>query len=252
MKVLVPVKRVVDYSVRVRVKADGSGIDLNGVKMSMNPFDEIALEEAIRLREKGQVDDVTALSIGPRTVQDTLRAALAMGADKAVHIELPADTPIDSLAVAKLLDAIVREDGYSLVLLGKQAIDTDLGGTGPMLAGLLRWPQASFASELTLIDTHLRVVTETDSGLRTLELPLPAVVSADLRLNTPRYASLPNIMKARSRPITVRTPAELGVDVTPRLRQRAVSPPPARAKTAIRVESAADLVRSLRAEGALK
>jgi len=252
MKILVPVKRVVDYAVRVRVKADGTGIDLAGVKMSMNPFDEIALEEAIRLREKGAASEIIALTIGPKAAQDTLRAALAMGADRAIHIELVGDTGAESLAIAKLIRKIADEEAVSLVLLGKQAIDTDLGATGPMLAGLLGWPQASFASEITFADNRLTVVTETDTGLRRLELALPAVVTADLRLNTPRYASLPNIMKARSRAIAARTPAELGVELTPRLSRLKVSAPESRAKKAIRVASAAELVQSLRGEGALK
>ncbi|HYD66863.1 electron transfer flavoprotein subunit beta/FixA family protein, partial [Azospirillum sp.] len=216
MKILVPVKRVVDYNVKVRVKADGSGVETANVKFSMNPFDEIAVEEAVRLKEAGKATEVVAVSIGPATAQETLRTALAMGADRAILVQTDAET--QPLAVAKLLKALVDKEQPQLVVLGKQAIDDDCNQTGQMLAALLGWPQGTFASKVAPGDGVLTVTREIDGGLETIELKLPAVVTTDLRLNEPRYASLPNIMKAKKKPLDTVTPDALGVDVAPRLK----------------------------------
>ncbi len=249
MKVLVPVKRVIDYNVKVRVKADGSGVDLANVKMSMNPFDEIAVEEAIRLKEAGKASEIVAVSIGVRQAQETLRTALAMGADRAILIEAAEDVhqDIEPLAVAKLLKAVVEEEKPGLVLLGKQAIDNDMNATGQMLAALLGWPQATFASELVIEDDHARVTREVDGGLQTIRVKLPAVVTADLRLNEPRYASLPNIMKAKKKPLDVRTPGDYGVDIAPRLEILKTTEPEAR-KAGVIVNDVDELIARLKDE----
>jgi len=249
MKVLVPVKRVIDYNVKVRVKADNSGVDLANVKMSMNPFDEIAVEEAIRLREKGIASEVVAVSIGVEKAQETLRTALAMGADRAILIKAAdaVETDIEPLAVAKLLKAVIAEEEPGLVLCGKQAIDNDLNATGQMLAALLGWAQGTFASKIEIDDGKARVTREVDGGLQTVELTLPAIVSVDLRLNEPRYASLPNIMKAKKKPLDVKTPADYGVDVTPRRAVVKGSEPPAR-KAGVRVASVDELMDKLKNE----
>ncbi len=249
MKVLVPVKRVIDYNVKVRVKADGSGVDLANVKMSMNPFDEIAVEEAIRLKEKGVATEVVVVSIGVKQAQETLRNALAMGADRAILIEATSDvhTDIEPLAVAKLLAAVVREEQPGLVLTGKQAIDNDMNATGQMLAALLGWAQATFASELAIEGDHARVTREIDGGLQTISVKLPAVVTVDLRLNEPRYASLPNIMKAKAKPLATKTPADYGVDVSPRLTVVKTVEPAGR-KAGVRVGSVDELIAKLKDE----
>jgi electron transfer flavoprotein beta subunit len=226
MKVLVAVKRVIDFNIRPRVKPDGSGVDLANVKMSMNPFDEIAVEEALRLREKGVASEVVAVSIGPAKAQDTLRTALAMGADRAILIVT--DVEVEPLAVAKLLKAVAEEEQPGLVILGKQAIDDDCNQTGQMLAALMGRPQGTFASAVTVTGEHVEVTREVDGGLETVRLALPAVVTTDLRLNEPRYASLPNIMKARSKPLAQKTPADYAVDITPRLTLLKVAEPPKR------------------------
>ncbi|RMD95445.1 MAG: electron transfer flavoprotein subunit beta/FixA family protein, partial [Alphaproteobacteria bacterium] len=230
MKVLVPVKRVIDYNVKVRVKPDGSGVDLANVKMSMNPFDEIAVEEAIRLKEAGKADEVVVVSIGVKQAQETLRTALAMGADRAILVVAADDVhqDIEPLAVAKILKAVVEEEKPGLVLAGKQAIDNDMNATGQMLAALLGWPQATFASKIDIEDGTALVTREVDGGLQTIRVKLPAVITVDLRLNEPRYASLPNIMKAKRKPLEEKTPADYGVDVTPRLEVLATEEPPAR------------------------
>ncbi len=245
MKILVPVKRVVDYNVKVRVKADGSGVETANVKMSMNPFDEIAVEEAVRLKEKGVAAEIIAVSAGPAAADEQIRTALAMGADRGIRITH--DGPLEPLAVAKLLKAIVAREQPTLVLMGKQAIDDDMNATGQMLAALLGWPQGTFASKVEIADGQATVTREVDGGLETVRLTLPAVVTADLRLNEPRYASLPNIMKARKKPIDVVTPAELGVDVTPRLAVVKVEEP-AKRQAGVKVGSVADLVAKLRTE----
>jgi len=245
MKVLVTVKRVIDYNVKVRVKADQSGVDLSNVKMSMNPFDEIAVEEAVRLKEKGIATEVVAVSIGPAQAQDQIRTALAMGADRGVLVQT--DQDLEPLAVAKVLKAVVEAEQPQLVLMGKQAIDGDNNATGQMLAALLDWPQATFASKLEVSGATAAVTREVDGGLQTLEVSLPAVVTADLRLNEPRYASLPNIMKAKKKPIEVKPAADYGVDVAPRLKVVRVSEPPKRA-AGVKVETAADLVMKLKNE----
>ena len=249
LKIIVAVKRVVDYNVKVRVKADGSGVDLANVKMSMNPFDEIAVEEAIRLKEKGVATEVVVVSIGVKQAQETLRNALAMGADRAILIEAAADvhTDIEPLAVAKLLAAVVKEEQPGLVLAGKQAIDNDMNATGQMLAALLGWSQATFASELALEDGAARVTREIDGGLQTILVRLPAVVTVDLRLNEPRYASLPNIMKAKAKPLAVKTPADYGVDVAPRLVVVKTVEPAGR-KAGVKVGSVDELVAKLKDE----
>ncbi|NNF70784.1 MAG: electron transfer flavoprotein subunit beta/FixA family protein [Rhodobacteraceae bacterium] len=219
MKVLVPVKRVIDYNVKVRVKADGSGVDLANVKMSMNPFDEIAVEEAIRLREAGKAEEVVAVSIGVKQAQETLRTALAMGADRAILVVATDDvhTHIEPLAVAKIIKAIIDEEAPGLVLMGKQAIDNDMNATGQMTAALLGWAQGTFASKIEIGGDSALVTREVDGGLQTVKVAMPAIVTVDLRLNEPRYASLPNIMKAKKKPLDEKTPADYGVDVTPRL-----------------------------------
>lgn len=245
MKVLVPVKRVVDYNVKIRVKADQSGVDLSNVKMSMNPFDEIALEEAVRLREAGVATEVIAVSCGLASCQDTLRAAMAIGADRAILIET--DAELQPLAVAKLLKALALKESPQLVVLGKQAIDDDSNQTGQMLAAMLGWPQATFASKLVVGDKGLTVTREIDGGLETLEMSLPAVVTTDLRLNEPRYATLPNIMKAKKKPLDTITPEALGVDVMPRLKTLKVVEPAMRAAGA-KVASVEELVSKLRNE----
>jgi len=245
MKVLVRVKRVVDYNVKIRVKSDGSGVELANVKMSMNPFDEIAVEEAIRIKEAGKAKEIVAVSIGPQKAQETIRTALAMGADRGLLVET--DETVEPLAVAKLLKSIIEAEKPDLVILGKQAIDDDSNQTGQMLAALLDWPQATFASKVVLEDGKMRVTREVDGGLETLELPLPAVITTDLRLNEPRYASLPNIMKAKKKPLDVKKPGDLGVDVTPRLKVLKTTEPAAR-KAGIKVETAAELVAKLKDE----
>ncbi|WP_114377626.1 electron transfer flavoprotein subunit beta/FixA family protein [Elioraea thermophila] len=245
MKLLVPVKRVVDYNVKVRVKADGSGVDIANVKMSMNPFDEIAVEEAVRLKERGVATEIIAVSAGPAACQETIRTALAMGADRGILIET--EVSLEPLAVAKLLKAVVEREKPDLVILGKLAIDDEMNATGQMLAALLDWPQATFASKVEAKDGRLLVTREIDGGTERVEIALPAVVTADLRLNEPRYASLPNIMKARKKPIETLTPAALGVDVTPRLTVLKVEEPPAR-KAGVKVASVAELVARLRTE----
>lgn len=223
MKILVPVKRVLDYNVKVRVKADGSGVDLQNVKMSMNPFDEIAVEEAIRIREGGVSAEVILVSIGNATCVETLRTGLAMGADRAIHVKT--DEVVEPLAVAKILKALVAEEAPELVIMGKQAIDDDCNATGQMLAALLGWPQATFASKVVLQDNSVQVTREVDGGLETLGMKLPAIITTDLRLNEPRYATLPNIMKARSKPVIEKSPADFAVDLTPRLKVVSVSEP---------------------------
>jgi electron transfer flavoprotein beta subunit len=245
MKVLVPVKRVVDYNVKVRVKADGSGVETAGVKMSMNPFDEIAVEEAVRLREKGIVTEIIAVSLGVAQCAETIRTALAMGADRGILVET--EVELQPLAVAKLLAAIAATEKPGLMILGKQAIDDDMNATGQMLAALLGWPQGTFASKVTIEGDTLTVVREIDGGLETVALSLPAVITTDLRLNEPRYASLPNIMKARKKPIQTLKPADLGVDPTPRLTLLRVAEPPKRV-AGKKVGSVAELVQKLRAE----
>jgi len=245
MKLLVPVKRVVDYNVKVRVKSDGSGVETNGVKMSMNPFDEIAVEEAIRLKEKGIATEIIALSAGVAACQETIRTALAMGADRGILVET--DVGLEPLAVAKILKAVVEKESIDLVILGKQAIDDDMNATGQMLAALLGWPQATFASAITIADGTATVTREVDGGLETIALKLPAIITADLRLNEPRYASLPNIMKARKKTIDTIKPADLGVDPAPRLTTIKVSEPPTR-KAGIKVADVAALIDKLRNE----
>jgi electron transfer flavoprotein beta subunit len=245
MKVLVAVKRVVDFNVKIRVKADGTGVETANVKMSMNPFDEIANEEAIRLKERGVAEEVVAVSLGEAKCQETLRTALAMGADRAIHVQT--DAELQPLAVAKLLAKVAEREQPGLVILGKQAIDDDSNQTAQMLAALLGWPQATFASRLELKDGGLEVTREVDAGLETIAIGLPAVVSCDLRLNEPRYASLPNIMKAKRKPIDAVSPDDLGVDITPRLRTLKVEEPPVR-KSGVRVASVAELVDKLKNE----
>jgi electron transfer flavoprotein beta subunit len=245
MKVLVTVKRVVDFNVKVRVKADGSGVETANVKMSMNPFDEIANEEAIRLKEAGKADEVVAVSLGEAKCQETLRTALAMGADRAIHVQ--SDAELQPLAVAKLLQAVVLREQPGLIILGKQAIDDDSNQTGQMLAALLGWSQGTFASRIEIADGEVQVTREVDAGLEKVALKLPAVVTADLRLNEPRYASLPNIMKAKRKPIDTLTPEELGVEVSPRLKILRVEEPPKR-QAGVRVESVSELVEKLKNE----
>jgi electron transfer flavoprotein beta subunit len=245
MKVLVPVKRVVDYNVKVRVKSDGSGVDIANVKMSMNPFDEIALEEAMRLKEAGKVTEVIAVSCGVTQAQETLRTGMAIGADRAILVETSAD--LEPLAVAKLLKAVADKEQPQLIILGKQAIDDDSNQTGQMLAALLGWPQATFASKVVLEDGKVTVTREVDGGLETLALTLPAIVTTDLRLNEPRYVTLPNIMKAKKKQLDVVKPEDLGVDVTPRLKTLKVVEP-AKRSAGIKVPDAATLVAKLRTE----
>jgi len=245
MKVLVPVKRVIDYNVKVRVKADNSGVELANVKMAMNPFDEIAVEQALRLKEAGGADEVVAVSIGPAQNQETIRTALAMGADRGIHIEASHD--IEPLAVAKLLKAVVERENPGLVLVGKQAIDDDCNQTGQMLAALLGWAQGTFVSALEVTGDKAKVVREVDGGLEHLEISMPAIVSVDLRLNEPRYASLPNIMKAKKKPLDSLTVDDLGVDITPRLTIVKVEEPAAR-EAGIKVADVKELVEKLKNE----
>ena len=249
MKVLVPVKRVIDYNVKVRVKADGSGVDLANVKMSMNPFDKIAVEAALRLREAGKATEIIVVSIGVKQSQETLRTALAMGADRAILIEATdnVQTDIEPLAVAKLLAAVVKEEQPGLVLAGKQAIDNDMNATGQMLSALLGWSQATFASELAIEGDHAVVTREVDGGLQTIKVKMPAIVTVDLRLNEPRYASLPNIMKAKAKPLALKTPADYGIDVTPRLTVMKTVEPTGR-KAGVKVGSVAELIAKLKDE----
>ncbi len=248
MKVLVPVKRVIDFNVAVRVKADRSGVDLANVKMAINPFDEIAVEEAVKLKEQGAASEVVAVSIGPTGAQETLRTALAMGADRGILVKH--DGPIEPLAVAKILKAIAQEEQPGLIILGKQAIDDDSNQTGQMLAALLDWPQGTFAAKLEIANGEASVTREVDGGLQTVALKLPAIVTTDLRLNQPRYASLPNIMKARKKPIAEKSVADYGVDPTPRLKVLEVREPEKR-RTGTRVASAAELVERLRERGVI-
>jgi electron transfer flavoprotein beta subunit len=245
MKILVPVKRVVDYNVKVRVKSDGSGLDIANVKMSMNPFDEIGIEAGVRLKEAGSATEVIAISCGPAQCQETLRTAMAIGADRAILVET--DVALQPLEVAKLLQALAGREQPQLIILGKQAIDDDANQTGQMLAALLGWPQATFASKIVIEGDKATVTREVDGGLETLALTLPAIVTTDLRLNEPRYVTLPNIMKAKKKPLDVVTPADLGVDVTPRLKVVKVSEPPKRAAGVI-VADVATLVAKLRNE----
>jgi electron transfer flavoprotein beta subunit len=249
MKVLVPVKRVVDYNVKIRVKSDGSGVELANVKMSMNPFDEIAVEEAIRLKEKGMATEIVAVSIGPAKAQETIRTALAMGADRGILVDT-GDDVIEPLAVAKLLKAIVAAESPGLVILGKQAIDDDCNQTGQMLAALTGWAQGTFASKLVIDGQTLAVTREVDGGLETIKLKLPAIVTTDLRLNEPRYASLPNIMKAKKKTLDVKKPGDLGVDTKPRLSVLKTTEPPGR-KAGIKVGSPAELVGKLKDVGVI-
>ena len=248
MKVLVPVKRVIDSNVKARVKSDQSGVDLANVKMSINPFCEIAVEEAVRLKEKGVATEVVVVSIGPAQAQETLRQALAMGADRGVLIQ--SDQDLEPLEVAKVLKAVIAEEAPGVVIMGKQAIDGDNNATGQMLAALLDWPQATFASAIELSADKAKVTREVDGGLQTIEATLPAIITADLRLNEPRYASLPNIMKAKKKPLDVKEVASLGVDLTPHLKVLKVSEP-AKRSAGIKVESAGDLVANLKTAGVL-
>ncbi|UWR33228.1 electron transfer flavoprotein subunit beta/FixA family protein [Sulfitobacter sp. W027] len=252
MKVLVPVKRVIDYNVKVRVKADGSGVDLANVKMSMNPFDEIAVEQAIRLKEAGQADEIVAVSIGVKQAQETLRTALAMGADRAILVIASDDVhkDIEPLAVAKILKAIVDEEQPGLVLCGKQAIDNDMNATGQMLSALMGWSQATFASEVTIEGDKAKVTREVDGGLQTIEVTMPTVVTVDLRLNEPRYASLPNIMKAKKKPLDEKTAEDYGVDVSNRL-EIVKTVEPAERAAGIKVGSVDELVAKLKEVGAV-
>ena len=248
MKVLVPIKRVVDYNVKVRVKADQSGVELANVKMSMNPFDEIAVEEAIRLKEAGTADEVIVVSIGPQQCQETIRTALAMGADRGILVKT--DDKVEPLNVAKILKGVVEAESPELVILGKQAIDDDANQTGQMLAALLGWGQGTFAASIEKADSKLTVVREIDGGTQTVALNLPAIVTADLRLNEPRYASLPNIMKAKKKPIDEKTPADFGGDTAARLNVLKVTEPPERS-AGIKVETVAELVGKLKEEGVI-
>lgn len=245
MKILVPVKRVIDYNVKVRVKSDNSGIELANVKMSMNPFDEIAVEEAVRLKEAGYAEEIIAVSIGPDKSQETLRTALAMGADRAILVST--EENVEPLAVAKILEVVVEEENPEIVLMGKQAIDDDSNQTGQMLAALLAWGQGTFASEVKIDGSSVNVTREIDGGLETVKLNLPAVITTDLRLNEPRYASLPNIMKAKRKPLDQRTPDDYGVDISPRLKTLKVEEPAGRS-AGVMVESVSELVSKLRDE----
>lgn len=245
MKILVPVKRVVDYNVKIRVKADGSGVDLANVKMSMNPFDEIAVEEALRLREAGKASEIIVVSIGPAQASETLRTGLAMGADRGILVKT--DQIVEPLAVAKILKAVVDAEAPGLVILGKQAIDDDMGQTGQMLAALLGWSQGTFASKILIEADAMTLTREVDGGLQTVALKLPAIVTTDLRLNEPRYASLPNIMKAKKKPIDEKTPEDFGVDVTPRLKVLKTVEPATR-KSGVKVGTVAELVEKLKSE----
>jgi len=248
MKVLVPVKRVIDYNVKVRVKADQSGVDLANVKMSMNPFDEIAVEEAVRLKEKGKASEVVVVSVGPQQASETIRTALAMGADRGILVK--SDQTVEPLAVAKLLKTIVEAEQPGLVITGKQAIDDDSNQVGQMLAALLGWPQGTFAHSLELGDGSAKITREIDGGLQTVEVKLPAVMTTDLRLNEPRYASLPNIMKAKKKPIDEKSAADLGVDITPRLKVLKVSEPPKRGG-GVKLAGVGELLDRLKTDGVL-
>ena len=248
MKILVPVKRVVDYNVKIRVKPDGSGVDLANVKMSMNPFDEIAVEEAIRLKERGVASEIIAVSIGPQQAQETIRTALAMGADRGILVQT--DQPVEPLAVAKLLKAIAEAEKPELIILGKQAIDDDCNQTGQMLGALLGWGQATFAFKIEKTDGSFDVTREIDGGLQTVGVKLPAIITTDLRLNEPRYASLPNIMKAKRKPIDMKTPEDFGIDITPRLEILTTEEPPKRQAGKI-LGSAAELVAALKSAGVI-
>jgi len=250
MKILVPVKRVIDYNVKPRVKADGTGVDLANVKMSMNPFDEIAVEEAIRIKEAGKAEEIVAVSIGPAKAQETLRTALAMGADRAILVQTPDDvgSEVEPLAVAKILKAIYDEEQPGLVILGKQAIDDDSNQTGQMLAALTGRPQGTFANDVELDEGSVTVKREIDGGLETVKLTLPAIVTTDLRLNEPRYASLPNIMKAKQKPLDTKSPADYGVDTAPRLKTTRVSEPPVR-QAGVKVADVDELVAKIKALG---
>ncbi|KAB2911819.1 MAG: electron transfer flavoprotein subunit beta/FixA family protein [Hyphomicrobiaceae bacterium] len=250
MKVLVAVKRVVDYNVKIRVKSDGSGVELANVKMSMNPFDEIAVEEVVRLKEKGQVTEIVAVSIGPAKAQETIRTALSMGADRGILIETPEGQAVEPLSVAKLLKGVVDAEKPAFVILGKQAIDDDCNQTGQMLAALLGWPQATFASKLAVDGEAAHVTREVDGGLETLKLKMPAIITTDLRLNEPRYPSLPNIMKAKKKPLDVKKPGDFGVDLAPRLKVLKTVEPAGR-KAGVKVADTAELVAKLREAGAL-
>lgn len=245
MKVLVPIKRVVDYNVKIRVKSDNSGVELANVKMSMNPFDEIAVEEAIRLKEAGNVSEIIVLSVGPQQSQETIRTALAMGADRGILIKT--DELVEPLNVAKLIKAVSDEENPEIIILGKQAIDDDSNQTGQMLSALLGWSQGTFASELKISDGKINVIREVDGGLQTIDLKLPSVITTDLRLNEPRYASLPNIMKAKKKPIEQLSASDLGVDISPKIQQIKVEEPPKR-KAGIKVSSVAELVQKLKNE----
>jgi electron transfer flavoprotein beta subunit len=245
MKILVPVKRAIDKDVKIRVKADGSGVELANVKMSMNPFDEIAVEEAIRIKEAGKADEIVAVSIGPQQAGETIRTALAMGADRGILVKV--DTPVEPLAVAKILKGVAAAENPGLVIMGKQAIDDDCNQTGQMLAALLGWPQGTFASKVVIEGDALTVTREVDGGLQTVTLKLPAIVTTDLRLNEPRYASLPNIMRAKKKPIDEKTPVDYGVDIKPRLEVVKTAEPPAR-KAGVKVKTVAELVDKLKNE----
>jgi len=250
MKVLVAVKRVVDFNVKIRVKSDGTGVELANVKMSMNPFDEIAVEEVVRLREKGQVTEIVAVSVGPGKSQETIRTALSMGADRGLLIETSDGTMVEPLTVAKLLKGVIEAEKPRFIILGKQAIDDDCNQTGQMLAALLGWPQATFASKLAIEGDTALVTREIDGGLETIKVRLPAVITTDLRLNEPRYPSLPNIMKAKKKPLDIKKPADYGVDPAQRLKVLKTVEPPGR-KAGVKVANAAELVARLREAGAL-
>ena len=248
MKILVPVKRVIDYNVKPRVKADGSGVDLANVKMSMNPFDEIAVEEAIRIKEAGKAEEIIAVSVGPAKAQETLRTALAMGADRAILVQVEDDVDVEPLAVAKILKAIADEEQPGIVMLGKQSISDDSNQTGQMLAALMGRPQGTFANTVEVEGDSVVVKREIDGGLETVKLSLPAIVTTDLRLNEPRYASLPNIMKAKQKPLDTKSPADFGVDIAPRLKTTNVSEPPVR-QAGIKVADVDELVAKIKALG---
>ena len=251
MKVLVAVKRVVDFNVKIRVKSDGSGVELANVKMSMNPFDEIAVEEAVRLKEKGVVTEIVAVSVGPTKSQETIRTALSMGADRGILVETPEGATVEPLAVAKLLKGVIDAEQPKFIILGKQAIDDDSNQTGQMLAALLGWPQATYASKIAIEGEGASVTREVDGGLETIKIKLPAIITTDLRLNEPRYASLPNIMKAKSKPLAQKTPADYGVDVTPRLKTVKVVEP-AKRQAGVKVGSVDELVERLKGLGIAK
>ena len=250
MKVLVAVKRVVDFNVKIRVKSDGSGVELANVKMSMNPFDEIAVEEAVRLKEKSQVQEIVAVSVGPTKSQETIRTALSMGADRGILVETPDSQAIEPLSVAKILKGVIDAEKPAFIILGKQAIDDDCNQTGQMLAALLGWPQATFASKLVIDGEAALVTREVDGGLETLKVKLPAVVTTDLRLNEPRYPSLPNIMKAKKKPLEAKKPGDYGVDIAPRLKVLKTVEPPGRT-AGVKVANAAELIAKLKEVGAL-